>query len=447
MCSQSSFMTQESLVLDLSDHSSRQRHTLHTFPASNFRSVPDRPQTFYQSSSLRFRFDHEDDEDMTDDEEEQSLLKPLINAQNNSSPAPRADVLPVPFRTHRPQLSQTVTILDEPDQPAVPFTQQLTMSQFDLQQSQNYQTRAKLRHEAWQSQQKSSNSRKVLEKVCNWSRYSQPRREQPKKRASIKRVNSLSRRKDFSTRDEMASFAKSGNFVFHRGFSLRRPPHAAQKSNYRNRTELTSVMDYINPESTVAADFTSSTRFMVMQLKPPAFWQVLRLHPKFIFRTLTSKPHCQTSLRNTQPQKSRQHKNSIRRQSPLRMRISTVRRSKSHPGPYRYSSSQLQNKQLYDVWKHYLMDVIVQRAKFRLYLTNSTSQSSAFFSASSSLTTPSDEDYFPSESSAAGTSYNRNSRYRVNENRSVKSFRLSNEIASLSSSEGVRYIPSMRKVS
>ncbi|CAR24979.1 Nis1p [Lachancea thermotolerans CBS 6340] len=387
MCSEYSLLSQESIVVDLSIQNPRLSNALHCYPTSTSPSSPDSDRLpFYQRTNAARAL--EDAEDMTDEEQEQSLIQPLIDAHNRSSDEPLRlkttcattalpQRVPVPYRTHRPQHSQTVTILDESEsEQSKPFvSQQLTMSQFDLQQTRNFEQRAKLRQQALEAHNSDSNNTLgILDKVCKWSRYSKRAQKRPQRTpsarsaSSVRRAPSLSKRKDFSNKSEMASFASSGNFIFHRGFSLRRAPGLPPRYKYRSRAELASAMDYVAPESTPVTDFTTSQHFLTMQLKPPAFWQVLRLHPKFTYKFVSAGSLYRQSLNS---QKGL-HRNSIRRPSPLPQRVRTLRRSKSVPGSRKNITLQLQNPQLYDVWRHYVMSVVLQRIQFRMYLVNSS---------------------------------------------------------------------------
>ncbi|SCU86496.1 LAME_0D06392g1_1 [Lachancea meyersii CBS 8951] len=463
--SESSFKTQESKILDLSDHNLRQRHTLHSFTLGTDNN---RASFRRYTTSLLLNYEAEEDDDMTDEEEEISLIKPLIDAHFQHTrpveamPALTSSENPLrpqqvrrqilnsaPYTTHKSKLSQNITILDEPKPPTPVFaSQRLTMSQFDLQQAQNYEKRNRLRQEALGRPQKSENSTKVLEKLCKWSTYSRPRNsgaipenDKPVRRGySIKRLNSLTRRKDFSTRAEVASLSQSGNFVFHRGFSLRRSRLGSTAAKFKNRNELTTALNYINPESMSSSELTSATRFLVMQLKKPSFWQILRLHPKFVLRSLAAEPRQTSAQLNSQRKATMQHKNSIRRKRP---RVTTIRRVKSCSVPYSRSASYLQNKPLYDMWNRYLSNVISQRIEFRLYFNASASITSSLkgtsqTSRSTSLPTPSDEAYFPSLSSSLGDTDDENSSHLDNRARNSTSLKFENDVASISTAERER---------
>ncbi|SCU88307.1 LADA_0E09406g1_1 [Lachancea dasiensis] len=443
----SPLMAQDYMVFDLSDHSSRPRHTLQSFPTAAAHSASERPSAYYQNSSGRLHFNRDEGGDTTDEEEEQSLIKPLMDAHNNASSESPLGGVPrtLPYRrTHKPQHSQTVTILDEPKASPPPFFEQpLTMSQFDLQQTQNYQQRAALRLQAEQQERKKpTSSEKILGKFCKWSRYSltQSKETGPavKRKKSMKRANSLSRRKDFSNGGEITQLAESGNFVFHRGFSLRRSRHPSLRYKFRSRAELTSVMNYINPESLPCSNFTSGQRMLVMQLKSPTFWQVMRLHPRFVFKTLPSKPIRKPSRNISQWYSPVEHRNSIKRKFPAVRRVASVRRTKSHPGPHRLSLSQLENKQLYNVWRHYLMSVVLQRIQFRQHLStlyasslSSTSQGNGY-SAEFSFSTPSEGTHLHNTPSGSDSdSYGLTN--SLTTSRSFKSFGQHGDVASLSS--------------
>ncbi|CUS23612.1 LAQU0S11e00210g1_1 [Lachancea quebecensis] len=387
MCSEYSLLSQESIVVDLSIQNPRLSNALQCYPTSTSPSSPNSDRLpFYQRTNAARAL--EDAEDMTDEEQEQSLIQPLIDAHNRSSAEPLRlkttcattalpQRVPVPYRTHRPQHSQTVTILDEsepePEQSKPYVSQQLTMSQFDLQQTKNFEQRAKLRQQALEAHSRDSNNTpSILDKVCKWSRYSKRARShaqsRPQRTRSVRRGPSLSKRKDFSNKSEMASFASSGNFIFHRGFSLRQVPGLPPRYKYRSCAELASAMDYVSPETTPVTDFTTAPSFLTMQLKPPAFWQVLRLRPKFSYKLISAGSLYRKNLTS---QKGL-HRNSIRRPAPLPQRVRTLRRSKSLPGSRKNVALQLQNPQLYGVWRHYVMSVVLQRIQFRMYLVNSS---------------------------------------------------------------------------
>ncbi|SCU94187.1 LAFA_0F20384g1_1 [Lachancea sp. 'fantastica'] len=333
------------------------------------------------------------------------------------------------------------------------------MSQFDLQQAQNHERRNKLRNQALDvGRQHPNPSKKMLDKLCKWSRYSrlrdsngttQEHRIPVRSSSSLKRVNSLSRRKNFSTRAEIQSVSQFGNFVFHRGFSLKRSRVPSVKGKFRNQSELASAMDYIDPRSMAKSDFTSAKRFLYLKLKSPSFWQLLRLHPQFVFRTLAADFTSTSGRAKPAYGTAAARKNSIRRVIPnARM----AKRANTYSGPYHRSSSRSNNKPLYDMWRQYLSHVISQRIEFRLYLNGSLSdinvssglavRSSEF----SSLGTPSEEAYFPSHSSSFDTAEDDRSTSIKGTTNDHSSYKLGSEEASIASTERSRSSRRLQKV-
>ncbi|CEP62121.1 Nis1p LALA0_S04e08306g [Lachancea lanzarotensis] len=339
------------------------------------------------------------------------------------------------------------------------------MSQFDLQQAQNHERRNRIRNQSSNAKSKRSNtSNQMFEKLCKWSKYSKlrdsDRTNQESRKpvrsgskplrsgSSLRRVNSLSRRKDFTTRAEIQSHSQSGNFVFHRGFSLKRSKLPSLKGKHRNQAELASAMDYIDLRSMPRSDFTSARRFLYLKLKSPSFWQLLRLHPRFVFRTITADPNPMSGKVKSSYGATVPRKNSIRRVIPNAGRI---RRANTYSGPYHQSSTHPKNKPLYDVWRDYLSHVISQRIELRLYLhdpISDVSASSEFATRSSkstSLTTPSDEAYFPSHSSSSGATNDERSSFYENAMNDHMSLKTGSEVASVASAERNRSALQLRK--
>ncbi|SCU85181.1 LAMI_0C10374g1_1 [Lachancea mirantina] len=332
---------------------------------------------------------HRRDEEMTDEEQEQSLLQPLMNARlygSRASPeegqTTHADTLSlrqVPTLRNIPKTNVSIPEVKASQLHEVPPIKGTTLSasSFDREQARNYQARAQRRQRATQASYAddlSSKAAAILDKVSNWSKYTKRDYQRVPAHRSPRRtpVRSRSKRKDFSTKKEINKFGESGNFIFHRGFSLRQAPSRLAPPRFRNPKEFSSFMEYLQMDRIPYSDITNSNRISVPQIAKPECVQLLRVQPRLTRHFYQVKSTSKRIPLSCQSNNVR-HRNSIRRSGPVTRRTRTIRRTKSLPTTRLASRMKMENKDLRDVWRRYLMVVALQRIQLRLRLLSSPS--------------------------------------------------------------------------
>lgn len=410
-------MSQQSAVFDLSARYSWQANTLNGYRSSRLASLSSAHISHDHDPRGHPKIDYDSDE-MTDEEQEQSLIRPLIDAHARASSSnsklselqekeaelkfkvvddsleqqqrqqQQIPLLSSPRYMHRRIVSRTVTVLDGDDASIPGQTSRnranqasepdyyTEMDRFNEAQARNHRTRARLRQQQIEKQSAPLRSAQIIEKFSKWSIYSdknaQRSHSRPQRMPRRTPTSSSLRRKDFSNRREIKEFARSGNFIFHRGFSLRRSQRLKHNFKFRNHTELSSFMDYVNIGSAPISDVLPSRLAVAHKIKPPQFLQLMRLEPKFVQNLIDIGPLHPQRTRSSLSRRPH-HSNSIRRQVPLPRRVSTVRRSKSLSSIPPPSLAQSQNAYLYALWQRYLMAVLIQRVQFRMFLMASSS--------------------------------------------------------------------------
>lgn len=240
----------------------------------------------------------------------------------------------------------------------------------------------------------------VMDQFSQWSSYKRSSSPHNTGEPPIRHVSQ--RRTDFTSKDELSKFSKNHNFIFHKGFlkrqrSIRRESRQAKvRSRFRNKKELTSVLDYVELEQMDIRDVLPCHSVNMHAVRnitssTPAVTAVPRLRNQIY-----------TINASTRPLRSRNH--SIRRklpkshpvprpitpttttaQNPTPPTKSTyrkgVRRSNTSPGVLYHprtrgvknpnSQARQQQQLLLKLWKEYLMLVVAQRTQLRLSFLSS----------------------------------------------------------------------------
>lgn len=163
----------------------------------------------------------------------------------------------------------------------------------------------------------------VMDQFSQWTSY---KRSSSPHNTSEKPVRHISqRRTDFTSKDELSKFSKNRNFIFHKGFLKRQRSicresrQAKVRSRFRNKKELTSVLDYVELEQMDIREVLPTHSVNMHAVR-----NITSSAP-----TVTAVPKLRNQIytinANTRPLRSRNH--SIRRKLP-----------KSHPGSAPYDT-------------------------------------------------------------------------------------------------------------
>lgn len=422
-------------------------------------------------------------EEMTDEEQEESFIRPLYagtkgdntcstrNHQRVSSmgsemveqldPSRLSIIngqrgLDRNFLGHSRNYSQTVTVIDDsPEKQPRSLkgndainTYCRDFNQFHIDQAMNHKQRQQKFRDL---EQKEFTRSKILDKVSKWSRYSNSKENtftttgfQPQTNTNSHRRDSKVSRypsvkgKDFSNTQEIKSYKKSGRYIFHRGFSIRRQKKSKslrrlqKTARFRNNAELASFMEYIQLDSTPITDVLSEDHVLMTKVKPPVWKELCKVRPELVQQALSlysyevqlacekdrmrsvtgsrslkrpciskgSNPHLRhISIKNSANKPL--HRNSIRRAATLGRPFSSVRRTKSFPVTNSKAYMlQRQYSDLYQLWRKYLMAVVLQRVRFRIHHQSNLNGSAS----TASFRSDGDSDY-STNSSHTGSSF------------------------------------------
>lgn len=248
----------------------------------------------------------------------------------------------------------------------------------------------------------------VMDQFSQWTSY---KRSSSPHNTSEKPVRHISqRRTDFTSKDELSKFSKNRNFIFHKGFLKRQRSicresrQAKVRSRFRNKKELTSVLDYVELEQMDIREVLPTHSVNMHAVR-----NITSSAP-----TVTAVPKLRNQIytinANTRPLRSRNH--SIRRKLPKShpvprpmtpagtttttttttaqnptppsksMYRKGVRRSNTSPGVLYHPRTrtgknpnsqkrQQQQQLLLELWKEYLMLVVAQRTQLRLSFLSS----------------------------------------------------------------------------